>query len=335
MLDFFQFRILNPEMSAGLLLVPLLAWFYYLNLRAKRRFRIQAGYSVAVKKLSRFSSGKEDGVLLVCLIIASSCLMLSLMRPQFHIEKVEPEYEKQDMVLILDRSLSMQARDVTPSRFSRAIREIKAFLANKPDIVDRVGLVGFAGTSVVLAHLTRDLETLFFFLDWISEDTEPYYGTNMSGAIASALEMVQADASPGGKTFLLLSDGEDESTELPDYLNRLNDAGIRVHTIGIGSSESVPIPLAGTGEDTMYLQGEDGDQLTTRFNESTLRNVASMTHGSFFRSETGHNLAGALKAVVQEEQKQVGWKSSVDFVDLYVPLLIAACISTFFLFIKA
>jgi Ca-activated chloride channel family protein len=334
MLDSFQFRVLNPEMSAGLLLVPLLAWFYYLNLRAKRCFRIQAGYSVTVKKLSRFSSGKEDWLLLVCLIVASSCLMLSLMRPQFYVEKEEPEYEKQDLVLILDRSLSMQARDVTPSRFSRAIREIKGFLANKPDIVDRVGLVGFAGTAVVLSHLTRDLETLFFFLDWISEDAEPYYGTNISGAIASALEMAQDDDSPGGDIFLLLSDGDDESTGLPDYLDRLKDAGIRVHTIGIGSSESVPIPLAGTGEDTMYLQGEDGNQLTTRFDESTLRKVASMTHGSFFRSETGHDLAGALKEVVQQEQKQVGWKSSVDFVDLYVPLLIATCISTFFLFIK-
>ena len=228
----------------------------------------------------------------------------------------------------------MQARDVTPSRFNRAINEIRGFLGTKPQSIDRVGLVGFAGTAVVLSHLTRDIETLFFFLDWLLEEQNIYYGTNVSGALDTALEIARTDSSATPKTFLLLSDGDDESMELIDFLNRLDDEGIRVHTIGIGSDRAVPIPLAGEGGEA-YLQDEEGNQLTTLFDESTLRQVASMTGGSFFRSETGHDLADALKSVIQKEQTQVGWERSVDFIDLYIPLLTISSLATLLLIVKA
>jgi Ca-activated chloride channel family protein len=260
--------------------------------------------------------------------------VLALLRPQLSIEKLIPEYEKQDLILILDRSISMQARDVPPSRFSRAIREIKSFLVNKPDAINRVGLIGFSGTSVILSHLTSDLETLFFFLDWIGEDDDIYYGTNVAGAIGSAMDMVSKDEAQSKKTFLLVSDGDDESTELIDYLNQLNEADIRVHTIGIGTDLAVPIPLAYQDGTAEYLMDEEGNQITTQFNESTLRQVASMTHGSFFRSSTGHELADSLNEVVRQEQKQTGWKRTVEHMDLYSPLLFFAFFAILYLFIR-
>jgi Ca-activated chloride channel family protein len=321
-------------MSLLLLAVPVILVFFSIYVLARRRFQYSEGYTSTMRSISSLTSNRSDLILGMTLVVASVSLVLALMRPQLHIDRLEPLYEKQDLILILDRSVSMQARDVPPSRFSRAINEIRSFLNNKPQSIDRVGLVGFAGTALVLSHLTRDFETLYFFLDWIAEDQNIYYGTNVSGALDTALEIARNDSTPSPKTFLLLSDGDDESTELIEFLNQLNDEGIRVHTIGIGTNQSVPIPMANE-EGEGFLQDEEGNQLTTLFDESTLRQVASMTNGSFFRSETGHDLANALNNVIQKEQTQVGWERSVDFMDLYVPLLVVSSFATLVLIVKA
>jgi Ca-activated chloride channel homolog len=334
MFEFPAFKILQPGMAIIFLIVPLLGIFCWLHLRGKKKFRLQEDYGLSLMSISRFTTGRRDSLVLFLTIIVSVFLVLALLRPQLHVERLVPAYEKQDLILILDRSASMQARDVPPSRFIRAIREIKSFVLDKPDIVDRIGLIGFAGTSVVLSHLTSDLETLFFFLDWISEDPDIYYGTNVAGAIGSALEMARKDESGTKKTFLLVSDGDDESTELADFLSELNDAGIKVHTIGIGTEQPVPIPVSYENGMVEYLLDEEGNQLTTRFEESTMRQVAAMTRGSFFRSTTGHEVSASLNQVVKQEQKQTGWKRTEDYIDIYTPLLLLTCVAMFFLFIR-
>src|SRR2546421_619639 len=80
-----------------------------------------------------------------------------------------PAYERQDIVFVLDRSASMRAHDVAPSRFLRATAELRNFLRYKPDTIDRIGLVGFADASVVLSYLTGNIDSVAFYLDWIDE----------------------------------------------------------------------------------------------------------------------------------------------------------------------
>ena len=94
---------------------------------------------------------------------------------------------------MLDRSASMRAHDVAPSRFSRATQEIRTFLKNKPENIDRVGLVGFAGSSLILSYLTRDLDTVAFYLDWIENDPQNLMGTNIGAALKNALEVARKD----------------------------------------------------------------------------------------------------------------------------------------------
>ena len=84
---------------------------------------------------------------------------------------------------MLDRSASMRAHDVSPSRFARATEEIRTFLKNKPENIDRVGLVGFASSSLILSYLTRDIDNVAFYLDWIEEDPQTFLGTNIGAAL--------------------------------------------------------------------------------------------------------------------------------------------------------
>jgi Ca-activated chloride channel homolog len=272
--------------------------------------------------------------------LAVGAIVLAVMRPQLFIDRMVPEYERQDLVLVLDRSASMHARDVPPSRFTRAIQEIKSFLAEKPAEIDRVSLVGFAGTAITLSHLTRDLDTLFFFLDWIGEDPRVYFGTDMTEALTNALELVNKDdalnqqAEATQKIFLILSDGDDQSEKLAGLLDQLQRKQIRVHSIGIGSDTAVPIPVAQEDGVTQYLLDEEGEQLTTQFDETTLRMVADMTGGRYFRSTTGHELADFIGEIVRQEKRQIGLKRSEDYMELHIPLLLLACVASLFLLVK-
>src|SRR5581483_10473237 len=154
-----------------------------------------------------------------------------------------PELERQDLVIMLDRSASMRAPDVKPSRFSRATVEIRNFLREKPEGIDRVGLVGFADASLILSYLTKAVDTIAFYLDWIDRDPQTLLGTDIGAALKSAMEVARKDDRPSRKVFLLVSDGEDYGQELNNQLNRFRTEGYRVHCIGIGGDQPVTVPV--------------------------------------------------------------------------------------------
>lgn len=333
-------QFLRPDLAPWLLLLPVVIVGWLAFRRGKLRFRRAAGLGPAMQSLSRLSSKAADYSVLVSGLVVVLAVVLAAMRPQMQMDRVVPEYARQDLILILDRSASMQARDVPPSRFARAIEEIKSFLAEKPAEIDRVGLVGFAGTALTLSHLGRDLETLFFFLDWIGDDPELYFGTDLAAALTNAIELVNKDEAldredePAQKVFLLLSDGDDQSEKLVAMLNQLQQRGIRVHSIGIGSDAEVPIPIGEGGGEIEYLEDEEGRQLTTQFHESTLRMVADMTGGRYFRSTTGHELAGFIGDIVESEKRQIGLRRSGEMLELHLPLLMLATVALSILLVK-
>lgn len=328
-------RFLEPEMASWLLLVPLGVSFWLLHFRAKRAFRRQASFGPVLRGLSRLSRGRRDAAVLAAIVLALGSLVLAMMQPQLFLTRRLPQWERQDLVLILDRSASMRARDVPPSRFARAIEEIKTFLAEKPEGLDRIGLVGFAGTSLVLSHLTRDLDSLFFYLDWIEEDLEPRFGTDIGAALASAREMIRKDDRQTKKILLLLSDGDDQGPQLASQLNNLRDQSMRVHCIGIGSERETPIPISYENGVTTYLEDEEGGLLLTRVDTSTLRNIAHYTGGRYFRSSSGRELAEAMREVLRHERKLLGWKSSTDYRDVHRSLLTIAGAAAFFLLLRS
>jgi len=313
---------------AGIVSLWLLQYFF------RQKFRQRAGYEASIQFLSKFTPLNRDLLILTAAVIASVTLVLAIMRPQLYVEVLLPKYEKQDLVMLLDRSVSMYASDVLPSRFDRAIDEIKGFLIEKPADIDRVALIGFANTAITLSHFSRDLDTLFFFLDWIREDPQIYYGTNIMDALSAGREMVQKDNQATRKIFLILSDGDDQSTELPGLLNELRQEGIRIHSIGIGSEKAVPIPLSRGSETSQYLENEQGEQMSTLLDETTLRLVASTTTGSFFRSVTGRELADTIGEILMEGRMQTGWHHSQQYKDIHLPLLLLSCIFSFYLILR-
>jgi Ca-activated chloride channel family protein len=253
-------------------------------------------------------------------VATAGALVFALMRPQILLVRRVPDYERQDLIVMLDRSVSMRARDVAPSRFARATLELRNFLRQKPDGIGRVGLVGFADSPVVLSYLTADVESILFYLDWLdgpSASAAAMFGTNIGAALRSALDVARKDDRPTRKRFLIVSDGEDYGSELRAAMIAIRAEGHHVDCIGIGSEAAVPIPLTAGTTDDVYLRDDSGRRVTTRFEEATLRDIAAATGGRFVRSTSGTELAGALADIVRGDRRLLGWRERNEYRDLY------------------
>jgi Ca-activated chloride channel family protein len=325
------FRFLHPEMAVWLLAVPIAAAAWLLYYVYKYRSRKRAGVQPRFLELSRPSTTRRDLAILLLAIAAVGLLVTSVTGPQLLRERRAPEYERQDLVIMLDRSVSMRARDIRPSRAERALAELKNFLRQKPEAIDRVGLVGFSNTSLVLSYLTRDVDALLFYLDWIGDDPGVLYGTDMGAALESALDVVRRDTQPTRKLFLVISDGDDQGETLEKAVLAVKQQDIRVHTIGIGTAQESLITVRLPGQPETLLRDDAGRPIVTEFSEATLRWLASETGGRYVRSVTGSEMLDALDQIARANRRQVGWQTTNEYRDIHMFLLAAAAVAAAFL----
>ena len=328
-------RYLRPEFAPWWQLLPILLAACTIRFLYLRRQRRLTPIGARFRPLSRRSTWLREIAIVVLTAMAGGALVFALVRPQAQLSTRTPQYEREDLIIMLDRSASMRAHDIAPSRFARATQEIRMFLKNKPENIDRVGLVGFAGSSLILSYLTRDLDTVAFYLDWIEEDPQSLMGTNIGAALKNALEVARKDDRRTRKIFVLLSDGEDYGGELDRQLAVYRQAGHHINAVGIGSDEEVPVPEILPDGSEVPLRDEAGRIVRTKFEETTMREVASNTGGRYLRSRAAGDLTRALHEIEQGERKLVGWRTTTEYRDLYPGALAvaAAALAALWLFL--
>jgi Ca-activated chloride channel family protein len=230
---------------------------------------------------------------------------------------------------LLDNSPSMRAEDIPPSRLERALEIIGRFARTKPP-QDRVGLVSFSSASLILSYLTEDPANVTYYVDYLKDDASLNPGTNIGRAIRSGLAVfskeaeIRPDAARQKKVFILISDGEDHGDELESAMREVSRQGIRVHTIGIGSLEGAPIPVARENGATRYVEDARGNRVLSRFDERNLRWIAEATGGSAHRSFTGQELDGFFQEIVSQERKIEGFKKVIEYEEAHRWFLMAA-----------
>lgn len=320
-------RFLRPEMLQWLIILPVLVACWMIQNSYLRRVRTASPVAPRFLPLSRRVRPLTRAAALFAALACASAMVVALARPQAIVATREAQFKRQDLIIVLDRSVSMRARDIAPSRLVRATSEIRTFLRHRPDAIERVALVGFAGSSLVLSYPTADMGSLFFYLDWIDDDRSPLFGTNMGGALLTALNLVEHDPRKTPKLLLLISDGEDLGAELNTALGRLRSARIRVNCVGIGSDAPVPIPASTSGTRQRLLLGDGNRPIVTRFSESTLRQIADATGGRYIRSSTGSEMTRAIDRIVRGERTLIGWKNTTDYRDVYGAALAVALVA--------
>jgi Ca-activated chloride channel family protein len=209
-----------------------------------------------------------------------------------------------DLVIALDASTSMLARDVKPSRIERARAEISALL----DVLrgDRVGIVAFAGEAFVQCPLTIDYSAAKLFLRAVDPAGMPQQGTAIAAALDESRRLLEGGSRGGAaKVVLLISDGEDQEGAALDAAKALGDAGIRVYAVAVGNQAGEPIPLTDAkGAMSGYKKDSQGRTVLTRADASMLQDIATTAGGKLLEG-SGSDL-GILQLVAEVEKLQKG-----------------------------
>ena len=303
-----------------LFLLPLLWFLLHRYVRTGRLIRKLWG---GASNGSHLPSGWRDRFSAVLLMVGYVCLVAALAGPYLEEVTENPEYQKKNLVFLLDVSPSMNTQDVWPSRLDRAKEVIHEFIRRETEIV-RFGLVSFSESSVILSYLTSDPQNLLFYLDFLRPDRRIIYGTDVGAAVMSGLQVLdkhrQSETSLSGQedsVLVLLSDGEDHGESLEEAIQEARDRGVAVYTIGVGTSEGGVIPLVNEDGTRGYLEDGTGRRLVSNLTADTLKAVAQQTGGTFFQATSGRELELALEAVLIAEREVTGYQIGPSRTDIF------------------
>lgn len=254
-----------------LILVPLIAWYLW-----KHR---NANPSVGISTVSPFSNLPVSWKLIgmhVCFalqLVAIAALIVALARPQTHDHLRTSRIEGTDIVIALDISGSMSARDFEPTRFAAAKDVASRFVNQRSN--DNIGLVVFAGESLSLMPLTNDRAAVMNAIKQV-EMGDLNDGTAIGDGLTSAINRI-ASGKAKSKSIILLTDGTNNAGDVPPSTASqiAKQKGIKVYTIGVGTNGSIQITDP---------YGFSTTTMETKIDEATLRQIADATGGKFFRA---------------------------------------------------
>ncbi len=226
---------------------------------------------------------------------ALGLLALAAAGPQWGVELSPVTDLKGNIVIAVDASLSMGARDLKPDRLSNARLLLGAIAEKFSDY--RVGVVAFAGEAYVQCPLTTDQDAITYFASALRPGMLPSQGTDFSEAIETVLTMLSRYG--GQKVMVLVTDGEDHSAGLDASLKAAAEQGLKVFTIGIGSPDGELVPMTDSSGNTMeYKKDRHGKTVVSRMDEAALVKIASRTGAAYLRYTDPDSAAESVRSAV-------------------------------------
>ena len=251
----------------------------------------------------------------ICRVVALAAMILAIARPRSSSTFEKIDTEGIDIVLALDVSTSMLARDFNPDRIGAAKDIAIQFIAERSS--DRIGVVVFAGESYTQSPLTTDRATLINLIKEIEcgiiED-----GTAIGNGLATAVARLK-DSQAKSRVVILLTDGVNNSGEISPQMAAeiAKTYGIRVYTIGVGAEGTAPYPV-------MTPFGVDVQQVEVEIDEQLLQNIAEGTDGKYFRATDNTKLLEIYGEINKMEKNRTMVDSFPIYKELFMYFALAA-----------
>jgi Ca-activated chloride channel family protein len=301
-----------------LILVPgyVLVWIWQRNKgRAIRISNIQ-GYK-KTNRLSLVNFFPWLQMLIASLTIL--LLVIAMARPQDELKLEEVKKNGIDIVLALDVSGSMMAEDLKPNRMEAAKESIGKFIGTRQD--DRMGIVVFAGKAFTQSPLTFDYEILKEYLTQTSTETvnqrvRGLSGTAIGDAILAGVNRFDQEDAERNQVLIIATDGDANVGVDPKLAaQKAADEGVKIYTIGIGSEEGAYIPTTDVLGRKTWMTDETGQPIKAIFNEESLKEIAQIGKGEYFRAEDNNSFDKVLAQIDALEKSEVAVSSTTQFKD--------------------
>lgn len=293
----------RPDLLALIALLPATAALGVLGYaRRRRRVARRLGDPELLARLGAGELERFPLVRLLLVVAAAAALGIAAAGPRWGFRTVEGRAHALNVVLALDVSRSMRARDVEPDRLER--ERVLAHRLLRELSGARFGLVVFAGRAYILSPLTVDHAALRLFVDALDPEIVSQGGTSLASAITQASDLARGVEGGGERAVVLVSDGEalEERDAVMMAAARARRLGVVVHTVGIGTPGGAPIPERepGSMRITGYTRDETGEIVISKLDEELLRRVARETGGRYVRlgaAGATNELIAAIRAL--------------------------------------
>ncbi len=296
MAHIFPYTFAHPQYFWLLLALPFLVyWFYYKRDSFFPSFNIPQHGGVLTQSPSL--KVRVMPVLPLLKLLAFVFLVFALARPQSSMSEKEISTQGIDIVLSLDISGSMLARDFEPDRLEAAKKVAMKFIKDRPN--DRIGLVVFSGESFTQCPITIDHQVLLnLFKDIRSGMVED--GTAIGMGLATAVARLKESKSKT-KVIILMTDGVNNMGYIDPYTSiKIAKAfGVRVYTIGIGKNGNAPYPVKDQNGRTFY------QSFPVQIDEPLLRKIAQETGGNYFRATGNSSLKSIYDNIDKLEKSKI------------------------------
>ena len=308
-------RFANPYLLWLLtLLVPMIAYYIYRTLQGGAAIRISTveGVRHAPRTLRYYLRHMP----FVLRMAAFALMTIALARPQGVEEQSRTNAEGIDIMLSIDISGSMLARDFKPDRITAAKEVAASFVADR--VGDRIGLAVFAGEAFTQSPLTTDKSSLQTLLarirSGVIED-----GTAIGNGLATAINRLRESDSKS-KVVILLTDGVNNRGEIGPLMaaDIAADMGIKVYTVGVGTRGKAPYPVVDMFGNVSY------QMMPVEIDEKTLEEIASRTGGRYFRATDKEKLHHIYDEINELEKSKVEITDLTLYHENWLMLLVAA-----------
>lgn len=286
-------QFLNPYILLVACIVPLLLIYYILVGRRRATLIVSSTQGPAPRTLRYFLRH----VPIVLRLLAISAMVIALARPVIVHHESETTTEGVDIVLAMDISGSMLARDFTPDRLSAAKRLATEFVAERTG--DRLSVVAFAGEAFTQCPLTADQAAVGTMLSRLRSGVVED-GTAIGNGLATAINRLR-ESGAKSKVVVLLTDGVNNRGQISPIMAAeiARDLGIKVYTIGVGSRDKAPMPAIDPFGNQTFVMAD------VEIDEELLRNIASTTSGRYFRANDNEALRNIYQQINELEKSEV------------------------------
>jgi Ca-activated chloride channel family protein len=284
-------------------------------------------YILRIVKITRILQTPAYSVLwkLILRSLYFSLIIISLLGPSFGDTTKEIKSVGKDIFLCIDLSESMNAFDIQPTRLERVKFELKNIIEAFSS--DRKGLIMFSNESFMQCPLTYDNNALNLFIQTLNTSLVPNTGTDFGPPLKMALEKLEAEEGSAtrqkSKIIVLISDGEDFGEETDEIAEKVEDAGIKLFTLGVGTERGSKIRTR-----RGFKRDPKGNEVVSQLNSSSLKKLAANTDGKYFEINESQNdverLINTINLIEGElrDSKQIDTKANKYFYFLAVGLFL-------------
>ena len=308
----------HPKILFALILIPLLTvWYVVKRKRGNASMRVSSAMPFASMPTSWRASLRH--IVFALKMLALGCMIVVLSRPQTRDSWHDSSVEGTDIVLAIDISTSMLARDFDPNRLEAAKQVATQFISGREN--DNMGLVIFAGESLTGVPLTSDRSTLLNYVQSINTDML-VDGTAIGDGLATSINRIKGGKAKS-KSIILMTDGTNNTGVIAPRTaaDVAASEGIRVYTIGIGSNGMAEFPVRD------YFGRITYEKLPVVIDEVTLKDIAAKTNGKYFKADNDEALSRIFEEIDEMEKTTFDVKQFTHTEDNYQIWALVAFIS--------